>query len=574
MSKIQVLKPFKTILEKEHRYYIYGSGRGCGKSRNIIICLLLLATENTIRILCLREFLSSIEESVKSEMEKLIKQMGLEYFYTITKTEIIGRNGSKFLFRGIRSSNAISIKSISDINITFIEEAETISEKSWEYLIPSVMRQTEGINMVIAALNPRYDEDVIYDRFFCKEPPPKSFVCFLTQDDNPFFKKTDMYHQMEYDRKILPSSQFANKWLGKTMNFDDDCIFTKESLDLMKMPIIDEISYAKIVIGVDPAMTNEKHSNMYGIMVVGLTYGGEFHMIDNLTDHHTPYTFGNAVKKAYYDYKADSVVVETNAGGDFIKSTILFTDANINVTEVRAVNDKMKRAMPIANLASLGKIRLADRNRALLIRQMKCSTIRGYMGPQGESPDALDAFCWAVYELTNLREKQTENTVFDISKMDFDLQEYNYKGDINTFIFVENDKLAYLKFRKLETNNLQVIWEIIDCNCLNRTEFKNIDFEGIIYIPDIDFKWELPPNYNIVLYDLENIPIDELVQKILPVLNNTKIHITNCKSHFFENFSGNILANELRKYKFNNAMQQKNLIIIWVFTCFLRNFML
>ena len=42
----------------------------------------------------------------------------------------------------------------------------------WEYLIPSVMRQQhEGINMVICDLNPRFDEDVIYDRFFNLEPP-------------------------------------------------------------------------------------------------------------------------------------------------------------------------------------------------------------------------------------------------------------------------------------------------------------------------------------------------------------------------------------------------------------------
>ena len=575
MPNIQILKPFKPILDLTHKYYIYASGRGCGKSRNIIICLIILAMQNTVRILCLREFLSTIDESIKSEMEKAIEKMQVNNFFTITKTEIIGKNGSKFLFRGIRSANAIGIKSISDINITFVEEAETISEKSWEYLIPSVMRQHEGINMVICALNPRFDEDVIYDRFFNLEPPKNSFVCFLTQEDNPFFEKSNMKEQMEHDRKILPSSQFSNKWLGKTINFDDDCIFTPATFDLIKRPFDKDIIYDKIVIGVDPAMTHSQKSNMYGIIVVGLSNNDEYHILNNLTDHHTPFSFAEAVKDAYYKYNADAIVVETNAGGDFIKSTLLFSDANLIIKEVRAVNDKMKRAMPVANIAALGKIKIADLNRNLLIRQMRCSTVRGYMGPQGESPDALDAMCWAIYELANVRGKESQNTVFKIDEFMAPLDLYPFMGPINSFICLLDNEIAFFKFRICEDNNLNKCWQILECEVIERKNFNNYAMTGICYLPDLDYKWDLSnTSKDIFLYDFDkNFKIDNLVQEILPALSLNKINLACVKNSFYNNFNGNILLNELKKFKLDNA-ENKRIIIILLFCSFIKCFML
>ncbi|MFP6134378.1 phage terminase large subunit [Helicobacter pylori] len=49
-------------------------------------------------------------------------------------------NGSTFLFKGMQEYNAGNIKSIADINITWIEEAQYFSERSWELLVPSVIR--------------------------------------------------------------------------------------------------------------------------------------------------------------------------------------------------------------------------------------------------------------------------------------------------------------------------------------------------------------------------------------------------------------------------------------------------
>ncbi|MGN8474734.1 phage terminase large subunit [Helicobacter pylori] len=60
--------------------------------------------------------------------------------FKIKTDKIEANNGSTFLFKGMQEYNAGNIKSIADINITWIEEAQYFSERSWELLVPSVIR--------------------------------------------------------------------------------------------------------------------------------------------------------------------------------------------------------------------------------------------------------------------------------------------------------------------------------------------------------------------------------------------------------------------------------------------------
>ncbi|MGT0086706.1 phage terminase large subunit [Helicobacter pylori] len=60
--------------------------------------------------------------------------------FRIKVDKIEANNGSTFLFKGMQEYNAGNIKSIADINITWIEEAQYFSERSWELLVPSVIR--------------------------------------------------------------------------------------------------------------------------------------------------------------------------------------------------------------------------------------------------------------------------------------------------------------------------------------------------------------------------------------------------------------------------------------------------
>ncbi|GAA9010081.1 hypothetical protein BTM285_08480 [Helicobacter pylori] len=130
---IQVQECFKYILGDYYTYLCYYGGRGGGKSESIAQMLVLRAyNEPRLRVLCMRETQNTIADSVKSILEKWIHALELSSEFKIKADKIEANNGSTFLFKGMQEYNAGNIKSIADINITWIEEAQYFSERSWE----------------------------------------------------------------------------------------------------------------------------------------------------------------------------------------------------------------------------------------------------------------------------------------------------------------------------------------------------------------------------------------------------------------------------------------------------------
>jgi len=94
----------RTVFREDINYFVPYGGRGSGKSFSFIDACVVEASIRPVRILCTREIQNSIQESVKAEIEAAIDDRGLRNFFTITKDEIKGLNGSKFIFKGIKNN--------------------------------------------------------------------------------------------------------------------------------------------------------------------------------------------------------------------------------------------------------------------------------------------------------------------------------------------------------------------------------------------------------------------------------------------------------------------------------------
>lgn len=482
-TQIQILAPFKPLIEGKYTYYVYSSGRGCGKSYGIAQCLVLLAATQTQRILCVREVQKSLNESVKALLESVIVEMNLGHIFKLKHDTIECLNGSKFLFYGMRDANAINIKSIADIDITWIEEAEAFSHKSWELLVPSVTRTRNP--RIVVSFNPRYEEDIIYQTFFMRKPPPKSFIYKLTQDDNPFFKQSNLEVQRLHDLETLPESEYKHKWLGELVSLSEECIFTKDAFaklrDGKNMPVsIEEFKrdvYYDIVVAIDPAVTAKETSNEFGIVVCGVTKQGVYHIIGDYTGHHTPSDSAILSAQLYHQFNASAVVVEVNAGGDFLKNNLIQFDATLNVVEVRAIKDKIYRASPLSSLASLGKLKLLDifTDTSRLLLQAKNMTKRGYLGPKGSSPDALDACAWGIYYLAGFDKLTTNATLFKPEMFEYDASYAFARNAVSLFVGYDSlENLVILVFRKVQNKEIQTKIELCECICFNKPDIKEV----------------------------------------------------------------------------------------------------
>lgn len=410
---------YAPLFTNDYIYFCFYGGRGGGKSENVAQSLVIMATQKKLRILCIRESQKSIDESVKSLVEKWIHELNLTDYFRITNYGIeCLTTGSEFLFMGMKAHTAVNVKSIQGINITWIEEAEAFSKKSWDLLVPSVVRV--AYPKIIITFNPANEDDIIYKEFVANKAPANTYLKKVTYEDNPFFKSTYLEQQRVDDLERLPREEYNHKWLGDLIKHSEGSLFKDCKLDEFMDISYARENYMQVVIACDPATTNKEFSNEYGIVILGKTREGLIHIISDESGNMSPFEFSVKVSKLSKQYDTKDVVVEVNNGGDFIKATLISFDSSLRVKEVRASSDKINRALPVANLMSIGKIKLYDSSLRQLTRQMRLITNQGFMGSRGESPDRLDACVWGVYFLANIRDKDSIYSVFDASILEQD----------------------------------------------------------------------------------------------------------------------------------------------------------
>ena len=76
------------------RYYVSYGGRGSAKSWTFARALLVQGLYDPLRILCAREVMRTIADSVHRLLTDQIEGLGLQQWYTVTDSSIIGVNGT------------------------------------------------------------------------------------------------------------------------------------------------------------------------------------------------------------------------------------------------------------------------------------------------------------------------------------------------------------------------------------------------------------------------------------------------------------------------------------------------
>lgn len=195
---------------KPARFKGLHGGRGSGKSHCFAgLAVLRCASIAGCRIVCVREVQRSIADSVKQLIEDKISALGLGGFFKITETEIVGRNGSRIIFRGMQNHTAASIKSLEGFHVAWVEEAQTISQKSLDLLIPTIR---ESGSELWFSWNPESPSDPV-DQLLRVDPPDGAIIVEANYDQNPWFPD-ELRADMERDKKRDPA-KWAHIWGGE-----------------------------------------------------------------------------------------------------------------------------------------------------------------------------------------------------------------------------------------------------------------------------------------------------------------------------------------------------------------------
>lgn len=163
----------------------------------------------------------SLQQSVKALVESKIREHDVGDYFDIKKTHIETHGDGIIIFEGMQNHTADSIKSFEGFRIAWFEEAHRASNYSLGLLRPTI--RAKGSELWFS-WNPRSKKDPI-DKFLRgDEAYPDSCVVEANYRDNPWFRETELYHEMLADKRRDPD-RYAHVWLGRYQTQSEARVF-------------------------------------------------------------------------------------------------------------------------------------------------------------------------------------------------------------------------------------------------------------------------------------------------------------------------------------------------------------
>ena len=219
----------------------YG-GRGSGKSTDFAQMAVVRKIERPGNFLCCRELQKSIKDSVYSLIREQISVMGANECFEVGETFIRSKihPDTQFLFNGLRT-NPQEIKSMNRLDGAWVEESQSVSQKSLDLLLPTV--RMDG-SEVWFTWNPMDELDPVHDMLVTKQPD-NAIVSKVNFYDNPFFPNV-LEEERQRVLKFQPQ-RYDWIWEGNFNTNTDGAVYGKWIADMEKLGRLKEGIY-------DPSM--------------------------------------------------------------------------------------------------------------------------------------------------------------------------------------------------------------------------------------------------------------------------------------------------------------------------------
>lgn len=342
------------------RYKVLYGGRGSGKSWGVARALLVIGIQKPIRVLCARELQNSITDSVHALLADQIKSMKLEEFYEIQNTVIYGKNGTEFLFAGLKH-NITKIKSFEGVDLCWVEEAQTVSKSSWDTLIPTIRKEESEIWITF---NPELDTDETYKRFVVV-PPSNAIVQKVNWSDNPWFPQ--VLRDEKDDLKDRDMDAYLNVWEGNTRQVLDGSVYATELRKAQEENRIKDVNVDLTI----PVSTfwDIGWADLNSIWFVQTVAGGEVRVIDfyqncqKTIDHYVQIlqTKGYTYRDHWLPHDAE----HKNMTGKSVKDIMQNMGLPVRITPKLAISDGINAARMLMNRCYFDQNRCAEGLQAL-----------------------------------------------------------------------------------------------------------------------------------------------------------------------------------------------------------------
>jgi phage terminase large subunit len=221
IKSAEVFRP----LYQPSRYKGAWGGRGSGKSHDRAGALIDDSLyERGLLSVCIREVQKSLKDSAKRLLEAKLAEFSLgeaDGFKAFTD-RIQTPGDGVIIFQGMQDHTAESIKSLEGFKRAWVEEAQTLSERSLSLLRPTI--RAPGSELWFT-WNPRRKQDAVDKLFRGEERPTGAQVVRANWNDNPWFPAE--LEQERLDCMRQQPDQYAHIWEGEYITVSEGAYFAK-----------------------------------------------------------------------------------------------------------------------------------------------------------------------------------------------------------------------------------------------------------------------------------------------------------------------------------------------------------
>jgi phage terminase large subunit len=229
--RIETPRVFAPLLKPARYKGPYG-GRGSGKSHFFAELLIERSIIQKTDSVCIREVQKSLDQSVKKLLESKIESLNAGAYFEVQDKKILSKNGGLIIFQGMQNHTAESIKSLEGYDIAWVEEAQSLSQRSLDLLRPTIRKE---LSELWFSWNPSLNTDPVDVLLRGDNPPPGSIIVQANYRDNPWLPKV-LKDELEYDQRRDPD-KFAHIWLGEYQRNSEARVFRNWTIEEFETPL-------------------------------------------------------------------------------------------------------------------------------------------------------------------------------------------------------------------------------------------------------------------------------------------------------------------------------------------------
>lgn len=385
--------------------FLVEGGRGSGKTHSIGRIILYVGEKRKVKVCVGRVIKDSVKHSVLTLFKELIDEFHLDW--EVSENQIVHRKtGSVIFFKGFREQEIVNIKGLEGVDILWIDEAETVTKRAVDVIVPTIRKQN---SIIIFTMNRYVKNDAVYQ--YCTSRSTCLHI-HINYYDNPHCPQK-LIDEAEECKKVN-MADYNHIWLGNPL---------EQGLNYLVMS-------EKIEQALALKWNEENHPNNSVMAVDFSASGGDLCVAKRLiqrsanvwedaetitwTEADTDITKGK-VMNLYAKWQPNLLIGDADGLGypimcslkNSLENVVLFRGA-MTAKSVTTGNARADGYFAVKEMLEHGYLRLNCRNTARQVEYMKTkwspNSGRTYIldkkeirKEQNESPDFADTLMMALY---------------------------------------------------------------------------------------------------------------------------------------------------------------------------------